>query len=890
LRATPRGNAARSAHEVALLITTREQRSMKHLLSSLLVSAFLLVCSASAGAASCTSYGAIGNLGGCSGAGARTILGFLTTNPSDVTASATYKGAGGDDSIVPIPAPENSYSVYLQGQGWGAEAATANAAGDAHTSPVTAGAVRASADLATGKLRYFGESISNGLPNALSGSFLSEARFSDIIYLSVPTSLADPVVTFSLAVSGSIAIAGGDVYYPTQTQAQLSVTTVDSGVYLGGANFAASTVDILATSGGSYSAVPTLPINPLSDPYKVLQGDHYLVALKLDAYMFGQSDPGWRFDFENTAQLAITLSDGITYLGSDSGVLLTAVAMSQSIAFAPLPGRTLGDPPFAVSATATSGLPVDFSSLTPAVCTSGGVNGSTVTLVATGTCTIAADQAGNIDYAPAPQVTQSFAVTAPSGAPQFTSANVATFVVKSPNTFAVTASGTPVPTLTRTGALPSGVTFTAATGTLAGAPAGGTVGTYTITFTAANGVPPNATQTFTLTVVKSEQAITFDSLPDVTFGSPSFTLAATSTSGLTVTFASLTPGVCTVNTRTVKLIAAGTCTIAANQAGNANYNPAPQVTRSFAVLMAATTVTTIQASKEPSVTGQPYAVTVTVTSPSGIPKGSVTVDDGHGGTCTDLTLSSTGIASCTMTSTVAGTLTLTAAYAGSAGHAASTGTATHVVNPAVTKVVVTSSADPAFIGTLVTLNAKVSAVAPGKGIPTGTVVFTTGTTVLGTGTLDAGGNAKFSTAEFPIGANPIVANYSGDANYAASVSGTFNQDIVAYPVLQFSATSVTVDETVGSVTLTVVHSGSALGPVTVAYASVDGTATAPGDYAAASGVLSWAAGDGANQTIVVPIVSDGIPEPAKKFTVTLSAPTGATLGARSTITVTIRAN
>ena len=370
---------------------------------------------------------------------------------------------------------------------------------------MTVGAVRASADLATGKLRYFGESITNGQPYALSGSFLSEAKFSDIIYLAVPTSIADPVVTFSLAVSGSIAIAGGDVYNPTQTQAQLSVTTADSVVYLGGANFAVQTADIVATSGGSYSAVPTLPINPLSDAYKVLQGDHYLVALKMNASMFGQSDPGWRFDFENTAQLAITLSEGITYLGSASGVLLTAVTVSQLIAFAPLPGRTLGDPPFTVPATASSGLPVTFGSLTPTVCTSGGVNGATVTLVATGTCTIAADRRGH-RLRTAPQVTQSFAVNAPpSGAPQFTSANAATFVVKSPNTFAVTATGTPAPTLSRTGALPSGVTFMAATGTLAGTPAGGTVGTYTLTLTAANSVPPNATQTFTLTVVRASR-------------------------------------------------------------------------------------------------------------------------------------------------------------------------------------------------------------------------------------------------------------------------------------------------------------------------------------------------------------------------------------------------
>ena len=156
---------------------------MKTVVAAVLALVVLFLGSVNAGAASCTSYDSVGHAGACSGAGARSILGFLTTNPSDVTASATYRGAGGNDTIVPVPTAENNWSVYLQGQAWGAEAATANAAGDAHTTPVTAGAVRASADLATGKLRYLGESISHSLPNALSGSFLSEAKFSDIIYL-----------------------------------------------------------------------------------------------------------------------------------------------------------------------------------------------------------------------------------------------------------------------------------------------------------------------------------------------------------------------------------------------------------------------------------------------------------------------------------------------------------------------------------------------------------------------------------------------------------------------------------------------------------------------------------------------------------------------------------
>src|SRR5207249_6304826 len=57
--------------------------------------------------------------------------------------------------------------------------------------------------------------------------------------------------------------------------------------------------------------------------------------------------------------------------------------------------------PFTVSASASSGLPVTFTTTTPGVCTSSGSDGSTITLVAAGTCTVQADQASNSTYAPA---------------------------------------------------------------------------------------------------------------------------------------------------------------------------------------------------------------------------------------------------------------------------------------------------------------------------------------------------------------------------------------------------------------------------------------------------------------------------------------------------------
>jgi CSLREA domain-containing protein len=92
---------------------------------------------------------------------------------------------------------------------------------------------------------------------------------------------------------------------------------------------------------------------------------------------------------------------------------------------------------------------------------------------------------------------------APATSPTFTSASSTTFVTGTAGSFSVTTTGFPTPAITRTGTLPSGVTFTDngnGTATLAGTPAAGTAGTYPLTFTAANGVPPNATQNFVLTV------------------------------------------------------------------------------------------------------------------------------------------------------------------------------------------------------------------------------------------------------------------------------------------------------------------------------------------------------------------------------------------------------
>ncbi len=83
--------------------------------------------------------------------------------------------------------------------------------------------------------------------------------------------------------------------------------------------------------------------------------------------------------------------------------------------------------------------------------------------------------------------------------PAITSAGGTMFTAGTANSFTVTAIGTPGPTFTETGALPAGVTLSAA-GVLSGTPAVGAVGTYSIVITPANAAGTGPSQNFTLTV------------------------------------------------------------------------------------------------------------------------------------------------------------------------------------------------------------------------------------------------------------------------------------------------------------------------------------------------------------------------------------------------------
>lgn len=119
-------------------------------------------------------------------------------------------------------------------------------------------------------------------------------------------------------------------------------------------------------------------------------------------------------------------------------------------------------------------------------------------------------------------------------------------------------------------------------------------------------------------------------------------------------------------------------------------------------------------------------------------------------------------------------------------------------------------------------------------------------------------------------------------------SGIVGGNCPTFPgTVQFTAATALISEAAGSIVVSVSRINGSDGPASVNY-STSGISATPGiDFTAQAGTLNWAAGDSTNKTIAVPITSDVLIEGNETFTITLSAPTGATLGATTAMTITI---
>ena len=265
------------------------------------------------------------------------------------------------------------------------------------------------------------------------------------------------------------------------------------------------------------------------------------------------------------------------------------------------------------------------------------------------------------------------------------------------------------------------------------------------------------------------QTITFAALPGRTYGDPPFTVSATASSGLPVSFTVGATDNCSISGTTITITGAGTCTVTAHQPGSSSYSPAPDVPQTFAIAQA-TAAVVLTSSLNPSAYGQSVTFTATVSSSAGTPTGSVTFYDGS--TSLGTGALSSGTAALAISSLSAATHTITATYGGGGNFQSGTSPAlSQVVNRANTITTLTSSLNPSTYGRSVTLTATVRSSA---GTPTGSVTFYDGATALGTGTL-SNGTAALAISGLSAATHTITATYGGSGNFQSGTSSALSQ-------------------------------------------------------------------------------------------------------------------
>jgi autotransporter-associated beta strand protein len=249
------------------------------------------------------------------------------------------------------------------------------------------------------------------------------------------------------------------------------------------------------------------------------------------------------------------------------------IKAAQTITFGALADKTFGDAAFGLSATASSGLTVSYATSDANVVA---ISGSTATITGAGTVTITASQAGDASYMPATSVSQSFNVG--KGVQTISFSDLPSKKVGDApfNLAATSSSGLSV---SYTSSNTNVATVSGSTVTIVGA------GTTDITASQSGNSNYNAAADVikTLTVDRASQTITFSDLPSKKVGDAPFSLTATSSSGLPVSYTSSNTSVATVSGSTVSIVGPGTTDIIASQAGDNNYNAAQDVSKTLNV-------------------------------------------------------------------------------------------------------------------------------------------------------------------------------------------------------------------------------------------------------------------------------------------------------------------
>jgi len=344
-------------------------------------------------------------------------------------------------------------------------------------------------------------------------------------------------------------------YQPTTAQTLTLTANVKSALTINGGTVFFSVGNVgTATSGTVTGGVATATLNV---PAGVPAGAYPITAV-----------------FSGTATFAPSIGPAIS-----APINVVINPASQSInSFTVSPSAQVVGGAVTLTATASSNLPVTFSASPASVCS---YSTTGIVLTAIGTCTVTAAQGGNGNYSAAASILKYIAV---NGDPQ-----------------SINFPGLPTETVGTQAALSASassglpVSFTTSTPLTCLVSAAGA--SYSVSFVAAGScsitpaqagnsryVPVTGTAQI-ITVVGKPQSISFPGIASHVQGTI-FSLNATASSGLAVTYASTTPGVCSVAGTNVTALNAGTCTITASQNGSSTYAAAATVSQSFIVTAA----------------------------------------------------------------------------------------------------------------------------------------------------------------------------------------------------------------------------------------------------------------------------------------------------------------
>nr|WP_320022325.1 Calx-beta domain-containing protein [uncultured Draconibacterium sp.] len=290
-----------------------------------------------------------------------------------------------------------------------------------------------------------------------------------------------------------------------------------------------------------------------------------------------------KLDYETSTSyyLTVTVSDGSHTSSSETiSIIVNDVfeKSDQNITFSQLADPTYGDSDFNLTATASSGLPVSYSSSNTSVAT---IDGNTVTIMGAGSTTITASQSGNASYNAAKDAQQGLIIR-PKALTIMADDKTKVYdgMVYSPFTVSYAGFVTGEDNTDLGGALTFNGTATTATDVRSDyviTPGGLISDNYAITFVDG-----------TLSITKAAQIITFNEIPLKHLETdPDFNLDATSSSGLAVTYSyshsSATAPAEVSPTGFVSLLASGEVEITVSQEGDNNYLPAEPVTRTMTI-------------------------------------------------------------------------------------------------------------------------------------------------------------------------------------------------------------------------------------------------------------------------------------------------------------------